>query len=201
MANTRKSKVSKSTTKSNIHEELDSFESGVNSQACSSNNTKLTNSNSSSNSKTSIPNAQVSRFNNPSTLRTKFDEKLDEIISSSIKNEFKKSIFKIDDETKELSPIYDFYECQRNFSTIEAFKKPIKFRCIICNDDDEKNEVTTNIGKNTNLVHHLKKHEVFNSWKKRYDEFQNLEQKEKGIFEIKIKVNNYFLNIINQFRN
>jgi len=70
------------------------------------------------------------------------------------KNEFKK----VNNELKLMSPIYEWFKCKRVFQNEVSFKSSVKFRCIICKDDElkDKEGLTATIGKNANLVHHFK---------------------------------------------
>jgi hypothetical protein len=162
--NEKNSKLSKSATRNNIIDEIveeDDDSGNVNARTSVSlkknNNGKrksnAPNSYDSSSSSFSIPNNQGF---NPSQKNFEFEIKINELMKNCNKNEFKKSEFKINNELKLMSPIYEWFKCKRVFQNEVAFKSPVKFRCIICKDDElkDKEGLTATIGQNANLVHH-----------------------------------------------
>ena len=85
-----------------------------------------------------------------------------------------------------------------------AFKSPVKFRFIICKDDElkDKEGLTATIGQNANLVHHLNQHEQFRFWKKKYDEYREFDTEDDGMsFFLKVNIILFIIRFYFNFSN
>ena len=114
---------------------------------------------------------------NDSEVESDDDKTVEQMVDSAKKGIFPKKVFKFGSEEKTYSPIYQFFECQREFETKPSHS--IEFVCKI-----KKCVEHYKIGNSTNLTKHLVPNTLFST---QNDVFNN--KKRKFFYLINVVLN------------